>query len=163
MLQERFRKSQSFVLMAHPICGLFLLICMAGFIVGCKKEQKEPELTRRDKILGSWRRTLRARDANNNHIIDSAEIVYAPATDTLFLALATDATFTRTLMFKGVAFPVTGTWHMQREDIDLVLQPTTSTSRIDTCTLDTLSQAYFRYHQLDSANVWNWEAFSRPQ
>lgn len=128
----------------------------------CKKEQKAKEITTREKLLGTWRRTLRATDYNNNHIIDSAEITHAPATDTLLLSLAPDATYMRTLFFKGEGFPEKGTWHLQSEDAEIVTQPATSTSRVDTFQFDSVSQDFLQYHSAYSGNVWKWEAFRRP-
>ena len=127
---------------------LWLSLAMAAafclsLMPSCKKEESGlPELTVRDKLLGTWRRNYRAYDTNGNGIIDSGE-VYHSATDTLVLTLAPDATFTRTLIFKGVGSSETGTWHLQNTDAEIVMQPSTSTSKVDTFRLDTVSQNYF--------------------
>jgi hypothetical protein len=112
-------------------------------------------------LLGIWRRTLRATDYNHNARIDSAEILFAPATDTLIFELSPDATSKRTQFYKGVAFPTTGTWHLQMDDQELVFQPSTSTTRTDTFRLDTVSESYFRYHQTQPNSTLYWEAFTR--
>src|ERR1043165_5804862 len=105
-----------------------LLFCL---ILACKKDADEgpPELTVRDRLLGTWRRSLRGYDRNGNHMIDSSEVNSLPsakATDTIILTLVPDATYTRSQLFKGVAYPEVGTWHLQKMDSDLVLQPSTS-------------------------------------
>jgi hypothetical protein len=134
------------------------------FIPACKKKDEGnsiPVLTMRDKLLGTWRRNLRATDYNGNRIIDSADVLHAPATDTLMLTLVPDATYTRIQRFKGEDFQEHGTWHLQLNDQEIVLQPSTSTTRIDTLKLDTVSQEYFRYH-VDTNVLWQWGAFVRP-
>ncbi len=132
-------------------------------IIACKKTNPEDRaLTPREKLLGSWRRVLRASDANNNGVIDSAEIVHAPATDTFVLTLVPDATYSQTLTFKGEPFTERGTWHLQEDDREIVFQPTTSSSRVDTFAFDTLSQSYFRYRTAYPHGVRDWAAFTRP-
>jgi hypothetical protein len=132
--------------------GLWLSVAMAAVIgfslmPSCKKEESgPPDLTVRDKLLGTWRRNLRAYDNNGNGVIDSGE-VYHSATDTLMLTLAPDATYRRILVYKAVEFPETGTWHLQKTESELVLQPSTSTAQIDTFRLDTVSQNYFLQHE----------------
>lgn len=145
-----------------PAAIIISALLLTGIIACKKKNDDQGELSTHDKILGSWRRVLRATDYNNNGIIDSAEIVRAPATDTLLLTLIPDATYSRILTFKSEPFPENGTWHLQRDDYEIVFQPTTSTSAVDTFAFDTLSQAYFRYRTAYPHGVRKWEAFTRP-
>lgn len=149
----------------------FLTIALIGiggslFVPSCKKkEEGQQDLSPRDKILGTWRRNLRAYDRNGNHLIDSSEVNYSPsakATDTIILTLVPDATFTRSQIFKGIPYSENGTWHLQQNDGEIVLQPTTSTSRVDTFRLDTISQAYFLQHRMDSTGLNYYESFVRP-
>ncbi len=145
-----------------------ILISIGGvlFIPSCKKKDEgQQDLSPRDKILGTWRRSLRAYDRNGNGQIDSSEVNYLPsakATDTIILTLVPDATYTRSQVFKGASYPENGTWHLQQSDKEIVLQPTTSTSRVDTFRLDTLSQSHFLQHRMDSTGLNYYESFVRP-
>ncbi len=148
------------VILAFWAIGSFLLVPSCK-----KKDEGQQDLTPRDKLLGTWRRNLRAYDRNGNHLIDSSEVNYAPsakATDTIILTLVPDATYTRAQIFKGMAYSENGTWHLQQNDGEIVLQPTTSTSRTDTFRLDTISQAYFLQHRIDSTGLNYYESFVRP-
>ncbi len=157
------QRTQKIWLLAILAVGMACLL----FVPSCKKTEDEGErvLTPRDKLLGTWRRNLRAYDRNGNHLIDSAEVDYAAsakATDTIILTLVPDATYIRSQVFKGVSYPQNGTWHLQKSDGEIVLQPTTSTSRVDTFRLDTVSQAYFLQHRVDSSGLGYYESFVRP-
>lgn len=147
-----------------------LIVCIglltAGLIPACKKEDSSThELTTREKLLGNWRRNQRARDTNGNHLIDSSEIDYSPssrATDTIILSLVPDATYMRIQVFKGTKYPESGTWHLQDDDSELVLHPSTSTSHVDTFRLDVIHQDYFLQHRVDSTGLSFYESFIRP-
>jgi hypothetical protein len=139
----------------------------AGLVVGlsvfaaCKKEENEERiLSTRDKLLGNWRRNLRAYDYNGNGKIDSSD-VYHSAVDTLFLSLAPDNSYSRIEMYKGVGTPVTGTWHLQRNDSEIVFQPSTSSSHIDTMKFDTVSQEYFMLHTNYPGVIHYYEGYIR--
>ncbi len=137
----------------------WLVIAVAG---SCKKKNSEREYTRRDDLLGTWSRVLRAYDTNGNHVMEPGERYFAPATDTYLLSLAPDASYQRIQTYKGTQFPFYGTWHLQNSDNDIVLQPTTSSSVTDTFRFDTVSQSYFRFHTIGDNRTWYWEAYERP-
>jgi hypothetical protein len=142
-----------------------LTVCLISLFAtpSCKKEEDEARvLTTRDKILGTWRRSLRGYDHNANGRIDSLEVYTAPATDTVTLTLVPNASYTRIQRFKGADISETGTWHLQQNDAEVVFQPSTSTSRVDTCRLDSVSQAYFMKHTAYPNIVHYYEAFTRP-
>ncbi|MEO6833996.1 MAG: hypothetical protein ABI378_15010 [Chitinophagaceae bacterium] len=145
----------------------FLVIACFGLALvsvfsSCKKNKDDTKFSAKDSLLGSWSRELRAYDYNQNHVLDSSEIKIAPATDTFLLSLGNDATYQRTQTFKGVDFKEFGTWHLQNDNHDIVFQPTTSTSIVDTFRFDTVSQYYFRFHRISGEDVWYWEDYRRP-
>jgi len=145
------------------VCGiLLLLIWIACLMPACKKKHDDNPLNRRDSILGTWSRVLRAYDVNGNHVIDSSEVKIAPATDTFLFNLAPDDTYQRIQTFKGQQFPEYGTWHLDNDQNTLILQPSSSSSQVDTFDFDTVSQAYFRYHTITPNQTRYWEGFARP-
>lgn len=161
-MQRRF--SQQVSRWFYPAALCMLSICV---VISCKKEEAEVrELSTRDKILGTWRRSLRAYDRNGNHRLDTSEVNFSPsakATDTIILVLVPDATYSRSQVFKGVTNPPeNGTWHLQQNDAEIVLQPTTSSSRIDTFRLDTVSQYYFLQHRSVPGDDDYYESYVRP-
>ena len=134
------------------------IICL--LLPACKKEEESARnISARDKILGTWQRNLRAYDHNHNGVIDSSEII-SSAVDTIILTLVPDASYTRIQRYKGMDYPETGTWHLQANDVQIVFQPSTSTSRVDTCLLDTVSQAFFMIHT-ERDNYY--QGFVRPR
>ncbi len=160
-MQRVFHQKDKRALLAAAMLSAACLF----FTPSCKKETNEiPVQGVRDNLLGNWIRSQRARDLNGNHQIDSAEVDRSPATratDTVLLSLVPDATYTRTLMFKGEPFKVTGTWHLEHSDSEILMQPSTSTTKIDTFQLDTVSQAYFLQHHVDSTGVGYYESYIR--
>lgn len=150
-------------MMPKHLVSILCLLLLIGAFTRCKKSETENLVSVRDSLLGNWSRVIRAYDYNNNQQLDSSEILQAPATDTFVFSLANDASYQRIQTFKGVKFLVYGTWHLQHTDSELVLQPTTSTSLVDTFRLDIITQSYFRYHTIDTNAVWYWEAFERPR
>jgi hypothetical protein len=113
-------------------------------------------------MLGTWGRILRAYDNNANGKVDSAE-VYHSATDTLTLTLVPDNSYSRVLHFKGNLTEENGTWHLQSNDGEIVLQPSTSSSHVDTFRLDTVAQDYFLQHTAYPNTVHYYEAYTRPR
>lgn len=160
-MQRVFHQKDKRALLAAAMLGAACLV----FTPSCKKETNEiPVQGVRDNLLGNWIRSQRARDLNGNHQIDSAEVdrsAATRATDTVILSLVPDATYTRSQIFKGVSYPMTGTWHLQQNDAQIVLQPSTSTSQIDTFRLDTVSQSYFLQHRIDSTGLGYYESYIR--
>lgn len=138
-------------------------LALIGFITSCKKKKSELKFSAKDSLLGTWTRVQRAYDYNQNEVLDASEIKDAPATDTFLLSLGNDATYQRTQTFKGETFPELGTWHLQNDNHDIVFQPTTSTSAVDTFSFDTVSQSYFRFHRISGGDVWYWEDYRRPR
>ena len=138
-----------------------MTISAVVLIASCKKDEGTNTQNRKDMLLGTWRRILRATDYNNNGRIDSPEILNAPATDTLIFELSPDATSRRTQYYKGAPFATPGTWHLQMNDEELVFQPSTSTTRTDTFRLDTVSDLYFRCHEKIGNEPIKWEAYTR--
>ncbi|MBS1643754.1 MAG: hypothetical protein JST36_01830 [Bacteroidetes bacterium] len=142
---------------------IFLCLLAAIGAASCNRKADAPVFSARDSLLGNWSRVLRAYDYNGNQHLDSAEIKYAPATDTFLLSLSADASYQRVLTFKSVQFPESGTWHLQSNSTEIVFQPSTSTSVVDTFQFDTLSQSYLRFHRISGNDVWYWEDYRRPR
>jgi hypothetical protein len=141
------------------LAALSLCLMSLSLLPSCKKEEDSTRvLSTRDKILGTWRRNLRAYDHNANGVVDSSELVTS-AIDTIILTLVPDASYTRIQRFKGIDYPENGTWHFQTNDAQIVFQPSTSTSRVDTFLLDTVSQAFFLMH---TSRDSYYQGFVRP-
>src|SRR5689334_8927896 len=97
MQQFLSRKRKKVFLSVLSMCLLSL-----SLLPSCKKEEDSARvLSTRDKILGTWRRNLRAYDNNANGIVDSSELV-SSAIDTIILTLVPDASYTRIQRFKGI-------------------------------------------------------------
>lgn len=148
--------------MTRSIIALLLLTLFAGAGACHKQDERPAELSARDMLLGTWKRILRATDYNGNGLIDSSEIVNAPATDTFRLTFSPDASYIRQQVFKGNSFYERGTWRLLQGDTEVVLQPATSTSAIDTFHFDALTQDFLRYRTAYPRPVRKWEAFIRP-